>query len=167
MRCTSRMRFMPFLFMGFLKDYLCLPWFGPAACQSSCPFQRRECRLPANGFWSDESNQTHQPNSADCSSLLPSDSAPYPPPYPLDTGPAMWRAAAVCAGAENKTLLLPLLSFISLRPPHINFPSPRSPSCPRCSEFAHPTDQPRGTSSMDRLEPCQPGPPFRGGWWFC
>lgn len=46
------MYFMPFPFMGPLKDYLCFPWFGPVVCQSSCPFLRRECRLPSNGPWS-------------------------------------------------------------------------------------------------------------------
>lgn len=41
------MYFIPFLFMGSLKDYLCLPWFGPVVCQASCPYQSCECRLPS------------------------------------------------------------------------------------------------------------------------
>lgn len=137
------MYFMPFLFMGILKNDLCFPWLGPVVCQSSCPFQRCECRLPSNGSWSTPTSLLWwvKPDlSTDrCRLLLPPSFRLTQPVLLLDLTQTSYLAGS-CGlhSSSNRTLLLSLcLSFISLCPLHIYFPSPNSPSCACCSAFIH------------------------------
>lgn len=134
------MYIMPFLFMGLLKDYLLLPWFGLVVCQSSCPFQRCECRLPSNGSWSALASPLWwvKPDrwTDRCRLLLPSDSAgsACSPTTRLHRS-AIRQAAVVCIQAAKD----PFLSFflLSLCVLSIYLPFSNISSCAYCSAFTH------------------------------
>ena len=157
------MYFMPFLFMGPLKDYLCLPRFGLELCRRSCPFQRCECRLPSNGSWSAPASlpwwvkpDPLKPDpAAACSSLLPSDSACPPPTAGLNTGQLSGRQLWF-AFKQQQIPFSPAFFYLPVSSAHLFFLPPIVPLVPAALAFYPSTAKPQGTSSMGPLDPSQP-----------
>lgn len=153
---------MPFLFMGLLEDYLFLPWLGLVVCQSSCPFQKYEFRLPSNGSWSALASLfwwvTPDPWINHCRLLLLSDSAGSACSSTTRLyRPTIRQAAVVCIQAVKE----PFLCFISLCPLPIHFSFPKYPPLWLLLYLYH---QPQCMSSMDPLALCQPAYSLWGEW---
>lgn len=161
------MYIMPFLFMGLLKDYLLLPWFGLVVCQSSCPFQRCECRLPSNGSWSALASPLWwvKPDrwTDRCRLLLPSDSAGSA--CSPTTSQISYQAGSCGLYSSSHRSLSLFLSFISLCPVHLFTFLKYFLLCLLLSLYPS-TTQPQGMSSMDPLALCQTACALWGEWLF-
>lgn len=138
--------FVPFHFMSPLRDYLCLTRFGPVVCRSSCPFQGCECRLPSKRWLAGIRQPTLMTQTRSFNRPLP----PAPAALSLtqsalsvllllDLTQASYLASScgLHSGVNRALLLFIFLSFISLCPLPIYFPSPNSPSWACCSAFTH------------------------------